>query len=73
MAVAKRRTEATVSARLITGKRRAILTQFRVSFLLFIPSALVTEGFGKSMPCAYALFALTDIGWESKEFCSGQN
>ncbi len=41
--------------------------------LLFIPSALATEGFCKSLPYAYALFALTDIGRESKDFCGGRN
>ena len=41
--------------------------------LLFIPSALETEGFCKSLPYACALFALTDIGRESKDFCGGRN
>ena len=41
--------------------------------LLFIPSALETESFCKSLSYAYALFALTDIGWESKDFCGGRN
>jgi transposase InsO family protein len=41
--------------------------------LLFIPSALATEGFCKSLPYAYALFVLFDIGRESKDFCGGRN
>ena len=41
--------------------------------LLFIPSALATEGFCKSLPYAYALFALTNIGREFKDFCGGWN
>ncbi len=41
--------------------------------LLLIPSALATEGFCKNLPYADALFALTDIGRESKEFCCGRN
>ena len=46
--------------------------EFRLS-LPFIPSALATEGFCKSLPYAYALFALIDIGRESKDFCGGRN
>jgi len=41
--------------------------------LLFIPSALATEGFCKSLPYAYATFALTEIGRNSKDFCGGRN
>ena len=41
--------------------------------LLFIPSALATKGSCISWLYAYALFALTDIGWESKDFCGGRN
>ncbi len=41
--------------------------------LPFIPSALATEGFCKSLPYAYALFALTDKGREPKDFCGGQS
>ena len=41
--------------------------------LLFIPSALATNGSCKSYPYACALDTPTDIGRESKVFCGGQN
>ena len=41
--------------------------------LLFILSALATEGFRKKLPYAYALFALTENGRESEDFCGGRN
>jgi len=41
--------------------------------LLFIPSAQATKGFCRSLPYAYVLFALTEIGRESKDICGGWN
>ena len=40
--------------------------------LPFIPSALEIEGFCKSLPYAYALFASTDYSRNSEDSCGGQ-
>jgi hypothetical protein len=57
----------------LSGRHRPENILHHILSLLFIPSALATEGFCKSLPHAYALFALTGIGRESKDFCSGRN